>query len=37
MGNKLLTILQLGRLVLGPVHCAWEKEGNHIFTVNCYI
>ena len=37
MGNKLLTILQLGRLVLGPVHCSWEKEGNYIFTVNCYI
>ena len=32
MGNELLTILQLDRLLLGSVHCAREKEGNLLFT-----
>ena len=32
MGDELLTILQLDRLLLGSVHCAREKEGNLLFT-----
>ena len=34
MGNDLLTILQLDRLLLGSVHCAREKEGNLLLLSN---